>query len=84
MKHLGAAVKLSVCPGLQDRHLPDKALDLLDEACARAPDSDNQQTYGKNCRACRHRSHGGGSGRGVAGTLGGCAVGCGGDGILPV
>ena len=32
---LVAAVKLSVA-WLQDRHLPDKALDLLDEACARA------------------------------------------------
>ncbi len=32
---LEAAVKLSVAR-LQDRHLPDKALDLLDEACARA------------------------------------------------
>jgi ATP-dependent Clp protease ATP-binding subunit ClpC len=32
---LEAAVKLSVA-WLQDRHLPDKALDLLDEACARA------------------------------------------------
>ena len=32
---LDAAVKLSVA-WLQDRHLPDKALDLLDEACARA------------------------------------------------
>jgi ATP-dependent Clp protease ATP-binding subunit ClpC len=32
---LEAAVKLPVA-WLQDRHLPDKALDLLDEACARA------------------------------------------------
>ncbi len=32
---LEAAVKFSVA-WLQDRHLPDKALDLLDEACARA------------------------------------------------
>lgn len=32
---LEAAVKLSIA-WLQDRHLPDKALDLLDEACARA------------------------------------------------
>ena len=32
---LDAAVKLSVA-WLPDRHLPDKALDLLDEACARA------------------------------------------------
>ena len=32
---LAAAVKLSVA-WLPDRHLPDKALDLLDEACARA------------------------------------------------
>ncbi len=32
---LEAAVRLSVA-WLQDRHLPDKALDLLDEACARA------------------------------------------------
>jgi ATP-dependent Clp protease ATP-binding subunit ClpA len=32
---LEAAVTLSVA-WLQDRHLPDKALDLLDEACARA------------------------------------------------
>jgi ATP-dependent Clp protease ATP-binding subunit ClpC len=32
---LEAAVKLSVA-WLPDRHLPDKALDLLDEACARA------------------------------------------------
>ena len=32
---LVAAVKLSVA-WLPDRHLPDKALDLLDEACARA------------------------------------------------
>jgi len=32
---LAAAVKLSV-GWLPDRHLPDKALDLLDEACARA------------------------------------------------
>ena len=32
---LEAAVKLSVA-WLPDRHLPDKALDLLDEACSRA------------------------------------------------
>jgi ATP-dependent Clp protease ATP-binding subunit ClpC len=32
---LEAAVKLSVA-WLQERHLPDKALDLLDEACSRA------------------------------------------------
>jgi ATP-dependent Clp protease ATP-binding subunit ClpA len=32
---LEAAVKLSVA-WLQNRHLPDKALDLLDEACSRA------------------------------------------------
>ena len=32
---LAAAVKLSV-GWLPDRHLPDKALDLLDEACAHA------------------------------------------------
>ena len=32
---LEAAVKLSVA-WLQVRHLPDKALDLLDEACSRA------------------------------------------------
>ena len=32
---LEAAVRLSV-GWLPDRHLPDKALDLLDEACARA------------------------------------------------
>jgi len=31
---LEAAVRLSIA-GLPDRHLPDKALDLLDEACAR-------------------------------------------------
>ena len=41
---LTAAIELS-CRYIQDRHLPDKAIDLLDEACAMANSSRTPNTY---------------------------------------
>ena len=67
---LAAAVKLSVA-WLPDRHLPDKALDLLDEACSRARIPTISKPADSAWRGwCRHCTHGGGSAGGVEGDFG--------------
>ena len=66
---LEAAVKLSVA-WLPDRHLPDKALDLLDEACARARIPTISKPADRMAGLVVTAAHGRGSAGGVEGNLG--------------